>query len=154
VVLRDEVNGKVMLMNFYIGQLCRLFKQGSLYFPTGEVFIVQYPVFRMPSFTPQVVVLGFILVKASAPANDFSYALRPFFYHYFYDVPVAKAVAGIKGILNMLVKGVFLKIPYGSNAALCVAGVAFVVVSFGKHSDFEVGSGGCQVDSSRKAANT
>ena len=101
MMLRNQVYPKKMLVNRDIWQLCDLGQQCPLHFPAREIFVVQNPVFRMSSFSAQIILFAPVFVKTGTPVNDFLHTRWPLFNYDTNDLLITQTIASVECICNV-----------------------------------------------------
>ena len=154
MVLGEQIDRKVMLVEFDIGRVLELGQQRTLDLPAGDVLVVQNAILRMPALAAEVVrFLALLLIETRAPFDDLSNPFGPFFYDDPHNLFVAEAVAGVEGIFDVLLEGVVLLVPHRRHAPLRVGGVGFLLGGLGEHGDLQLGPGLGQLDGGGEAGN-
>src|SRR5882724_12590 len=136
VVLRDEVEDEPMLDDLYIllDAYCR--QQGAFYFFARYVLMVQDAEFGMPSLLTQLEIPVRVLVEAGAPADHFLDPFGTFLYDDLHRPRIAKAIASNKGVPDMLLIAVMLKIRYACDAALRIFRIGLIHLCLGNDQHF------------------
>src|SRR5947209_8314597 len=98
MVLGKQINYKTMFYNFNIGMTLCGFEQGSFYFPTGYIFVMQNAEFAVAAFFTEFIIAVGFFIELCTPFNDFLNAVDAFFYNNFNYLFIAKAIAGNQGI--------------------------------------------------------
>src|SRR4051812_34059557 len=80
VMLCDQVQDKPVLDDLYIGLLPYRIQQCPLDLLSCNIFVMQYPEFRMTAFLSQLELTAGVLIKTGAPVDDLLDPLRSFLY--------------------------------------------------------------------------
>ena len=126
MVLRDDLNGKVVFLDINVGVVANGLHESALNLCPGIVGMVQDTELGMTALTVQVKLSVLFPVEVHTPVHEFLYLLRSVAYHLLHGLAVVDIVAGDDRVGNMLVEGVRLHIRHTGNAALGKRGVGLV----------------------------
>ena len=153
MVLGNKINGEKMFKNSYAFNRVSLGHQGSLHFPTGEVFVMQNSIFRVTTFSAKIKsAIGSFFIKPCTPLNNLLYAKRAFIDDDINNFFITKSVSGIQRIFLMFVCGINFRIPHCCDAALCISGITLTFNCFSENTYGQFGIIFCDFDCRGKTA--
>ena len=140
MVLRQQVDGEVVLQYGDVGVAAHLLDEGALDFGTREVLVVEDAVLGVSALAVEFKAAVGGLVEARAPGDEVGDELGGAANDQLDRFPVAFAGAADERVLDVLLEGVG-SVGHRADTALCVVGVAFVHFALGHEGDVPVGGG-------------
>src|SRR5206468_2614888 len=99
VMLRENINGEVVIGHGDVLMLAHFFQKRPLDLLASNIFVVQNAMLGVPALFCEVEIAFFILIERNAEVDEFLYALGGLGDHHFYDLFIAEPCSGIEGVL-------------------------------------------------------
>ena len=126
VVLGDNLYGKVVLLDFYVGVVPDSLHQSALYLGTCVVGVVQDAELGVPSLAVEVEVAVLLAVEVNTPFYEFFDLFRRHSNHLTYCLRVADVIAGNHSVLNVLLKVINKEVCHRCNTTLRKRSISLV----------------------------
>ena len=142
MVLRDNLNGKVILLDVDVGIVTNSLHQSALNLCTGIVGMVQDAELRVSAFAVQIELPVILLVEIHAPVDQLLYLAWGIAYHLFHRFAVGDIVACDNCVGNMLVESIEFQICHTGDTALGERRIGFVERCLAYHTHLALVSAG------------